>query len=918
MPESPATSPNNPQQSLLQKIWPHAAAILIFLAITIFLFLPCFKDGQVVQAGDVHNFQGMSKEIADYRTQYGSEPLWTNAMFGGMPAFQVSTIFYGNLARFMNVVMTLGMPRPANLFFLAMLGIYLLLVVCRVKPWVALIGAVGYALSSYSVIITTAGHNTKLEAMGYFPYVAAGAVLIWQRRYWWGAALTAMAMTCELKANHLQITYYLLLTLFILGIVELIKDAKRKNLKQHFISAGIMIAALSLGFISNASLLWTSNEYAKATTRGGTTLVTNTKVTTGLDEGYAFDWSYGKAETFALLIPDVYGGSSDTRLSTDSHAAGVLKQFNLSDDQLNGILGQMPTYWGDPIFTGGPHYMGAVVCFLFILGLILVTSEWRWWLLSAAVMGILLAWGKNFMVLNNFLFHYFPYYNKFRTVDMTLIVTQFAMPVLGAMAINRIVTNGIGKEELWKKLKLALYITGGITLAVLLAGQMDIFSFRGVNDYKIAQRFASQAGDNKAFGDQMLAAIIKDRKGLLTSDALRSLVFILLCGGLIWAFAKNKIKSGVLIGGVLVLVFADLYLVSKRYLSDDNFGDAQAFNDPEMSQADQYINQNDKTLDYRVFNNTVDVFQDASTSYFHKSVGGYHAAKMRRYQDLIETQFYKSQGVINMMNTRWMIFNGKQGPVPSPNPDASGNAWFPDSLIHVQSPDEEIAAVGPIFEVKSLGNHPLLIDGKTVSSGTISNHDAVSVIEKDTTNLDAYRFAPTVGREDTLALVTITGKDNASHHEFRKASSGEVLIALKRVYDFNPKHEAVVDVKQFPEAAKLQNQPDSMAIISMVSYKPNDLVYQSNSTKDNVAVFSEIYYQPGWNATLDDKPVSHFRVNYVLRGMMIPAGKHKIEFVFHPESYFTGEKIAMAGSALVLLLFFGVLGKSVLEMVRKK
>lgn len=908
----------NNSKSLLQKAMPHLIAIGIFLVVTIAQFYPMFSENKVVAAGDVKNFKGMSKEIIDYRETHPDEPLWTNSMFGGMPAYQVSTIYKGNLARFVNVVMTLGLPRPANLIFIGLCGFYFLLIMLGVSPWVAIVGAFGFALSSYNPIIVSAGHNTKLETMGYFPFVVAGVILIMKRKYLWGAAITALAMTAEIKANHLQISYYLLLTLGVLAVVELVSAFKSKQLKAFFISAAIAAVSISLGFVSNTSALWTTNEYAKATIRGGTTLTTNTKATTGLDEGYAFDWSYSKAETATLLVPDAFGGSSDTKLSTESNAAKTLKPFNIPDDQLNGILSQMPTYWGDPIFTSGPVYLGAVICFLFFLGILLVNSKYRWWLIGASIMSIFLAWGKNFMVFNDFLFHHFPGYNKFRTVDMALIIVQFTFPLLAALGLARVVNGNISKEEIFKKLKLAFYITAGLTAFILLAGQMGLFSFTGPNDYKIASRYAKMAGDNQQFGDDMVKALIKDRKGLLTMDSLRSLLFIVLAAGVIWAFIKNKIKTNLLIGGIALLVFVDLFFVGKRYLNEDNFADASQFNDPQETQADQVILANDKSLDYRVLNYTVDPFQDATTSYFHKSVGGYHAAKLRRYQDLIETQFYKGgDGVVDMMNTRWFIFNGQQGPAAQPNLRACGNAWFPDSLIKVNSPDEEIGLVGGIYTVKSLGAQQIVVNGKASTEATFNNHDDVIVILKDTTDLNAFRLAGEVGVEDTIALDTVLDKAGKIHHQFKKAKSGEALFVLKKIYDFEPRHVAVVDVKQFPDAAKFENHRDSTANIFLKSYDMKDMVYESNSSMDNVAVFSEIYYSPGWNVTIDEKPASHFRVNYVLRGMMIPKGKHKIEFKFEPAAYYTGEKISMFGSAIVLLLFFGVVGKSVMDMRKK-
>jgi hypothetical protein len=798
----------------IKKLSPHLIVILLFVGISFAYFSPVMQ-GKVLDMPDIKHWKGMSKEVQDFREATGEEALWTNSMFSGMPAYQISTRSNGNLIQYVVKAISLGIPRPANLLFLYLLGFYLLLLSLKVDYRLSAVGAIAFAFSSYFFIIIMAGHMTKAHAIAYVPMVVAAVLYTYRGRMLLGGVLTALTVALELYANHLQITYYLVLVLILIGVVQFVKDLKANNLTSFAKRSGVLVLAALLASGTAVTRLSTTMEYGTESTRGKSELTNNLdNKTSGLDKDYATSWSYGVAETFTLLIPNFYGGASQGELTTDSETYNAIKRA----PNAKQLIKQLPLYWGTQPFTSGPTYAGAIVMFLFIFGLLFVKSEMRVWILLATIMSIMLAWGKNFMPLTDLFLDYFPGYNKFRAVSMILVIAEFTLPLLGFVALNKFLSEGdedyetdnkvediksqkvshvVVKSKKLRSLNLAFYIAGGITLVFALMPNL-FFDFVGGQDANLAK------------SGWPVDALQSDRAGLLSADAWRSFIFIALSFGAMWMFLKNKLSSKHVIFIVGVLVLADMWTINKRYLNDDNFARKSKVETPyQATAADQQILR-DKDPNFRVFNQSVSTFNDASTSYFHKSIGGYHGAKLKRYQELIENHIAKgNMAVLNMLNTKYFITPKGQA---QQNPGTMGNAWFINEITTVANADAEIASLN----------------------------------------------------------------------------------------GFNPANTAIVDVR-FSEQM-IDGLDNVGASITLTEYKPNYLKYNSTASKNGIAIFSEIYYDKGWNAYVDGELKPHFRANYVLRGMQIPAGKHIVEFKFEPAVYHVSERIAFASSIILLLL----------------
>ena len=777
----------------IKKLSPHLIVILLFVGISFAYFSPVMQ-GKMIDTPDIKHWKGMSKEVYDFREKTGEEALWTNSMFSGMPAYQISTEYKGNLIQYVAKTISLGIPRPANLLFLYLLGFYLLLLSLKVDYRLSAVGAIAFAFSSYFFIIIMAGHMTKAHAIAYVPMVVAAVLYTYRGRMLLGGVLTALTVALELYANHLQITYYLVLVLILIGAVQFIKDFKANNLTSFAKRSGVLVLAALLASGTAITRLRTTMEYGTESTRGKSELTNNLdNKTSGLDKDYATSWSYGIAETFTLLIPNFYGGASQGELTTDSETYQAIKRA----PNAKQLIKQLPLYWGTQPFTSGPTYAGSIVMFLFIFGLLFVKSEMRVWILLATIMSIMLAWGKNFMPLTDLFLDYFPGYNKFRAVSMILVIAEFTLPLLGFVALNKFLTTESTENEKTKPLKLAFYIVGGLALVFALIPNL-FFDFVGGQD------------DILAKSGWPVDALQSDRAGLLSADAWRSFIFIALTFGAMWMFLKNKLSSKYVILIVGVLVLADMWTINKRYLNDDNFVRSKKVEIPyHPTVADNQILR-DKDPNFRVFNQSVSTFNDASTSYFHKSIGGYHGAKLKRYQELIENHIAKgNMAVLNMLNTKYFIT--PKGQVQQ-NPGTMGNAWFINEINTVANADAEIASLN----------------------------------------------------------------------------------------GFNPANTAIVDVRF--SAQMIDGLDNVGASITLAEYKPNYLKYNSTSSKNGIAIFSEIYYDKGWNAYVDGELKPHFRANYVLRGMQIPAGIHVVEFKFEPAVYHVSERIALASSIILLLL----------------
>lgn len=671
-------------------ILPHLAAVILFLTISAVYFYPAL-EGKVLQTNDGTVAKNSSKEIRDFREKTGEEPLWTNAMFGGMPAFLISTRYPGNLMKYADTVIRV-IKLPIGSIFLTMLGFYILLLMFRVRPWLAIAGALAYGFSTYFFFILAAGHNTKAIAIAYMAPVIGGVYYAYRQEAVKGALITGFFLTLQIIANHPQITYYAFLCILVFIVVEFVYSIKQKEILRFVKSSAILIIPVMLAAGMNFASLYTTWEYGKYSIRGKSDLASENKVyTSGLNKDYATQWSYGIDETLTLLIPDFKGGAN-MPFSRNSETVTALKKNNAAQ-----YAGQFYKYWGTQPWTDGPVYVGAIVVFLFILGLVIVKGPEKWWLLSATILSVMLAWGKNFMPLTSFFLDYFPGYNKFRAVTMTLVIAEFCMPLLAILSLRNILEGTTSKKELMKGLKIALGVTCGITLVFIL--------FPGLSGNFVSPN------DPPQLPAWLSSALKSDRQAMVRNDAFRSLVFILLGAAVLLGFYYERIKKEYAIMLLGLFFLTDMYPVNKRYMKNEKFvtpsvsrkASAPSFADSEVLKDQSY---------YRVLNLAVSPFNDASTSLYHKSIGGYHGAKMRRYNELIDSVLYpemvkfvnvaqqsktmediepvtKSLSGLNMLNTKYIILEPSIPPVVNNN--ALGNAWFADTVLLAANANEELS-----------------------------------------------------------------------------------------------------------------------------------------------------------------------------------------------------------------------------------
>jgi hypothetical protein len=686
-----------------QRAVPHVLAVLFFVLLACVYFSPIMFDGKTLAQHDITQFQGGAHEAQEYAKVMGKEALWTNSMFSGMPTYLISLHFPGDWSVYLQKAIALGLPAVVANLFLALLCGYVLLVALGVRPLIAVAGAVALGFSSYNLAILAAGHNTKSLALAYAPLVLGGLLVTYRRDKWLGAALFAVGLTLNIHVNHLQITYYLLLLVAIFGVIELVSAFRTGRLSEFLKRTALLGLGAALAVGVSFGRLYTTAEYSKYSNRGPSELKSAAPAApgqapapkgedegSGVDRDYAFQYSYGVGETITLLIPNFYGGASSMPLGTDSNLAkaGLPQEY----------LGSMPTYWGQQSYTAGPVYMGAVVCFLFILGLFVVEKRTRYWLLAGTILSILLAWGKNFETFNYLIFDILPGYNKFRAVSMALVIAQLAMPILGALALSRILrprpagaptlpgTKAPLSADAAALLPKVLY-AGAIAAGLCVLAYLASFSFD----------FAAPVDGEltkQGFTPQLLGALRADRADLLRNDVWRGLLFIGAALGVLYFHLKGQLKVVPAAAIMVLLVLVDLWGVDKRYLGDNKFQRETIAEEFQPTPADQLILQ-DKDLSYRVLN-LQNPFNEAQTSYFHKSIGGYHGAKLRRYQDLIERQISaNNQQVLNMLNMRYLITGDAKQPVQR-NPGALGNAWFVSEVKMVKSPDEEMAALNTL------------------------------------------------------------------------------------------------------------------------------------------------------------------------------------------------------------------------------
>lgn len=692
----------------LKSLLPHAVAILALLLLSIIYCRPAM-NGKILSQSDNVQWQGMAKEAMDYKKAHGITPLWTTSMFGGMPTYQIAMETSYDFANYIPSILTLGLPKPINVLFLSAICFYLLCITLGTNPWIGFLGAAAYTYASYNPIIIVTGHETKMLALAYLPAVIAGLVLIIRKRYLLGTGIMSLALTYLVAANHLQMTYYFFLILGVIGVAYIVYCILEKEFRHLIISGSLLLLAVLLSFGSNAVSLWTTYEYSKESTRGGASELTplpgtaEDKPQGGLDRNYAFRWSYGKFETFTLLVPDIYGGSSSGTLGRDSETFKKLSAIGVPENQAEQAIKHWNLYWGyqSELGTSGPVYLGIVICMLALLGLFVIRSWHKWWLIGISVLGILLAWGSNFAAFNYFMFDYFPLYNKFRAPSQALIIPQFSFAVLAVLALHELVSGKLSKEELKKKLQWTGMIVAGLLVIIYLAS----FSTNYTNATNDPQRpggddmFHAQLTQmlqgNAQLSGELMTALYADREHLYHNDVYRAMLFAGLAFLLLWLYQTNRLDKKWLLPAIAVLAVIDLVQVDTRYLNSESFMDETSYGGAfQPSPVDQQILQ-DKDPHYRVFNLTVKPFDDAMTSYFHKSVGGYHAAKLQLYADLIERQISRNNlQVLNMLNTKYVIVPGQDGqPVAQRNPEALGNAWFVKHIIWAKNADEEMSTL---------------------------------------------------------------------------------------------------------------------------------------------------------------------------------------------------------------------------------
>lgn len=666
-----------------KQIIPHIVSLSLFVVVALMYFNPVL-NGKKISQSDITQHIGMAKEVNDFRKATSEEPYWAESAFSGMPTYPIGTYFPNDyitsLDRFIRFL-----PRPADYLFLYFLSFYILLLAFKVDWKIAIVGSLAFGFSTYLIIIFGAGHNSKAHAIAYMPLVLAGIVFIFKKRYLLGFIVTSIATALEIKANHPQMTYYLLFAILILGVVELIDAIKKNKTKQFVTQSSIIIVAMLLAVGVNSSRLLATKEYADVSTRGKTALTINpdgTKkdVTTGLSKEYITQFSYGKAETFNLFVPRYMGGGTVESLDEKSNTYQYVSSI-AGSKQADGFTKQVYTYWGDQLIVEAPAYIGAVMLFLFFLGVFILKGKYKYWLVASSVFAILMSWGKNFQFLTNFFIDYVPLYNKFRAVSSFQVIAELCIPLLGFLAVREFFFSKIEKKQKQIALKKALYSSVGLIVVGLLYA-LAFSTFEGIRDASYSEY------------EGLLDAVKADRLSMLYSDSFRSIILIGVGFVVLWLFLKQQLKYTTSIIAFAVLILFDLVQVNLRYVNGDDFKEARAIDKPfKASTADLQILK-DKSH-YRVANFSTDPFQDGRTSYFHKSIGGYHAAKMGRYQDLIEFQLSKqNMQVYNMLNTKYFIIPGDNGEViAQQNPDANGNAWFVKNINYVQTADQEIRAL---------------------------------------------------------------------------------------------------------------------------------------------------------------------------------------------------------------------------------
>lgn len=761
-----------------KKLLPHIIAVVLFALIAIVYCNPAI-EGKTVGGSDMSQWNAMKHQIQQYKDAHGDYPLWSNSMFSGMPAYQIAMSGHDPVPmHIFQDVTNLFLPKPICFFFLLCISFYFLAQVLAINPWISMISALGYAYASFSAILVGAGHETEIQAMGYVPFLLGSLLLIYQGKYWWGAALTAISSFLLIATNHLQITYYGIIVAGFMSISYVIEWIKHKQYKHLVIAGALALVCGGLGIMANSTGLMTTWDFAKETMRGGAlTLDTaNNKAvkSEGLDVDYAFRWSYGPTETFTIVVPNIYGGSSSVPLAQDGKLAETLGEKQLPQQLQNELYGSFRSYWGPQEYgTSGPVYLGAVMTFLVIFALVYIRNRNKWWLAAVTLLAIFMAMGKNFSAFNDFLFYHVPMYNKFRVPTMSLFIPQLTFPILAGLGLQQLFYGGDDSVFIWKKFKTTLIISG--VLVVLLVGMYASFSYRSQNEIQLEQQInqAQFAKNDPTLGRAIVNAAASDRQALYGADLIRSIIYIVLAAAVLLLFIKKKIKVPFALAGIGLLVFIDLITIDLRYLNGDVFKDPEeigaAFN---PTVADQQIMRDPGY--YRVFNAATDSWNDAIPAYFHNSIGGYNAAKLSLYQDLITYQIGSGPSqsniqVFNMLNTKYIIFQDRQnGQLQvEQNPGALGPCWFVSTIDYVP---------GPVEAMKTLSHF---------------NPKDTAIVEEG-----SKADIPFTPQHDTTATIQLVKNDNDVIN-YESNSIGNEFAVFSEIY-YNRGWKAYIDGKETP------------------------------------------------------------------------------------------------------------------------
>ena len=820
----------------MKKLLPDLIAILAFVLLSFAYFFPADIENRILFQHDTAAGAGAGQEVKEYYEQTGERSRWTNSLFGGMPMYQIAPSYDSTKSlQWVQKAYQLFLPDYVCLTFMLMLGFYILLRVFGIPVWLAGLGGIMWAFSSYFFILISAGHIWKFITLAYVPPTIAGIVLAYRGKLLWGGILTALFVALQITSNHVQMSYYFFFVILFFVGAYFEKAWRTKTLPQFFKASAVLIVAALVGIAANVSNLYHTYAYSKETMRGKSELVQTgdaaKQTSSGLDRDYITQWSYGIDETLTLLVPNFKGGAS-AALSQSETA------MSKANPMYSSLYGSLTQYFGTQPMTSGPVYVGAFVLFLFVLGCFIVKGPLKWALIGATFFSIVLSWGKNFMPLTDFFIDYVPLYNKFRAVSSILVIAEFTIPLLAIFALKRLLEEPEILKQEKKPLGISLLLTAGIALLLAVAPDSIGSGYVPAQEAQMLQNAVNQQmiPANELSG--ILANLGEMRAELVSSDALRSFIIIGIGCSLLWLYASGKLRSSLTIAGITILCLADMWGVNKRYLNDAQFVPHSIRTETfTKTNTDELILQ-DTSLDYRVLNFATSTFDDNNTSYWHKSVGGYHPAKLRRYQEMIEHHIspemqaaYKAIAtaggemdsvdankfrVLNMLNTKYFIFPAGQQrqTVPILNPHAYGNAWFVNKVQYVNNANEEIDALD-------------------------------SIIPTETAVVDA-RF------KDVLKGTT-------------------------------------------------ESYKDSLSSIRLTSYAPNRLTYETNNAQDGIAVFSEIYYPDGWHVTIDGQPAELARADYILRTMYVPAGQHTIEMRFDPTSLHVTEGIAYGALALLVI-----------------